>query len=141
MRFSKLREESGQTAVLVAVTILGLLAIAGLVIDGGVLFSARRGLQSLADGAARAGAMAIDEASLRQSGGASVILDPLIAEQAVADYLEANEFDGSFNTSADTRSVNVVLHAPHRTILVSLVGVREVEMKAGASAGPRAGGG
>ena len=51
----RFRDERGVVAPLVAVMLIGLLGIAALVIDGGVLFAARRDLQGLADGAARAG--------------------------------------------------------------------------------------
>ena len=58
--------------------LLGLLAVAALVIDGGLLFAERRDLQGMADGAARAGAMAIDEELLRDDG--AVRLDPSAAQ-------------------------------------------------------------
>lgn len=139
MNLSKLKDESGQAAPLVAVTLLGLLAVTALVVDGGLLFSARRELQSLADGAARAGAMAVDEATLRESGGQTVVLDPLATEQAVAAYLDFAEFDGDFETTAGTASVRVMLRARHRTILMSLVGIREVEVSTNAFGSPRTG--
>ena len=67
MRLLQLRRESGAVVPLVAVMLLGLLAMAALVIDGGLLFAERRDLQGMADGAARAGAMAIDEELLRET--------------------------------------------------------------------------
>lgn len=139
MTLSKLRDESGQAAPLVAVTLLGLLAVTALVIDGGLLFAAKRGLQSLADGAARAGAMAVDERSLRESGGQTVVLDPLLAEQAVADYLEISGYDGDIEASASATSVRVLLRTRHSTVLMSLVGIHDVETGASAFASPRTG--
>ena len=57
------------------------LGIAGLAIDGAVLLTARRELQSAADGAARAGATEIDIRALRASSGDEVRLD---ADRATA---------------------------------------------------------
>src|SRR5437879_13924038 len=63
-------------------------SIAGLAIDGGVLLTARRQLQSVADGAARAGATRLDLDRLRASGGADVQLDPPLATGAALAYLD-----------------------------------------------------
>lgn len=137
MNAARIRDDSGQVAPLVAVCMLGLLAVAGLVIDGGVLFSARRDLQSLADGAARSGAMAIDEQTLRGSGGSHIYLNPGAAELAVTDYLNLVGFDGAAETTASAESVRVTLNKSHRTVLLSIVGIRTVETRASSTAGPR----
>ena len=109
------RDERGQVAPLVAVCLLGFMAIAGLVIDGGMMFSTRRGLQALADGAARAGAMAVDEEELRNSEAASLALDPDAARFAAENYLEAAGFAGSTEIEADRGSVTVQLFDRRRT--------------------------
>lgn len=139
MNMARFRDDSGQAAPLVAVTLLGLMAVTALVVDGGLLFAARRNLQSLADGAARAGAMAVDENVLRESGGRNVVLDPVLAEQAVAEYLETSGTDARVEATADTQSVTVALTVSHPTVLMSLVGIGEMEASARASAGPRTG--
>src|SRR6202171_5843365 len=64
------------------------LSIAGLAIDGGVLLASRRQVQSVADGAARAGATRLDLDRLRSSGGADVQLDHSLALAAAATYLD-----------------------------------------------------
>src|SRR5258707_14783531 len=63
-------------------------SIAGLAIDGGVLLASRRQLQSVADGAARAGATRLDLERLRSSGGADVQLDQALALEAASIYLD-----------------------------------------------------
>lgn len=131
-------DERGQVAPLVAVCLVGFLAVAGLVIDGGIMFSARRELQSLADGAARAGAMAVDEAVLRETGG-SIVLDPEDARTAAQGYLEAAGFEGTFEILATVDSVNVRLHEKRGTVLMSLVGLREFDVAASATGSPRSG--
>lgn len=133
------RDERGQVAPLVAVCLLGLLAVAGLVIDGGMMFSVRRHVQSLADGAARAGAMAVDESSLRENGGETITLSPEAARSAAEDYLLSTGFEGSSEIEADIGSVTVRLSTQHRTVLMSLVGFRQFEAMASATAAPRSG--
>jgi hypothetical protein len=51
--------QRGQSIVLIAVAMVGLLGMAGLAIDGGILFADRRHAQNAADAAAMAGAFSI----------------------------------------------------------------------------------
>ena len=132
-------DERGQVAPLVAVCLLGLVAIAGLVVDGGMMFSVRREIQSLADGAARAGAMAVDESALRTSGGESIKLDPEAARRAAEGYLTVARFDGTYEIEPAMDSVTVRLSAQHRTVLMSIVGLKTFEAEAFATASPRSG--
>ena len=132
-------DERGQVAPLVAVCLLGLLAIAGLVVDGGMMFSVRREVQSLADAAARAGAMAVDEVTLRANGGDSIRLDPEAARKAAGDYLNAARFDGLYEIEPAFDSVTVRLSTQHRTVLMSIVGLKTFEVAASATASPRSG--
>ena len=80
-------DESGQIIVLVAILMVGLVAVVGLVTDGGLVFSQRRDLQNVADAAALAGAMQIDQDAYRASG--AVALDEPAARQAAEEYLGA----------------------------------------------------
>src|SRR5690606_8022285 len=68
-------DERGQALVLVAIFLLGLIAVAGLVADGGLVLAQRRDLQNAADAAAAAGAMQLDEDHYRSTAGAEVALD------------------------------------------------------------------
>ena len=52
-------DESGQVLVIVALGIIGLLAVVGLAIDGGHVYQERRAMQNAADAAALAGARAL----------------------------------------------------------------------------------
>lgn len=130
------RDDSGQAAPLVAVTLLGLIAVTALVVDGGVLFAARRNLQSLADGAARAGAMEVDERALRQ-GAIVVRLEPEAARAAALDYLASSGFTGDAQVVADHRSVRVRLSEARPPLLLTITGVRNNEIQAEAEAVPR----
>lgn len=55
------RREGGQIIVIVAVAMIVLVAMTGLVIDGGALFAQQRAAQNGADGSATAGALVIAE--------------------------------------------------------------------------------
>src|SRR5881392_3254512 len=90
------------------------MSIAGLAIDGGVLLTARRQLQSVADGAARAGATRLDLDRLRASGGADVQLDQTLAAEAARSYLAeglarelAWQTEPAARVDADARRVHV----------------------------------
>lgn len=135
----RLPDDSGQATPLVLIFLLGIVGVAGLVIDGGFLFASRRSLQSTADGAARAGAMAVDEQRLRESGGREVRLDPEAAQAAVDDYLAVAGFAGQVEVAADASNVTVSLRRDMRTLVLSIVGVREVSARAEATAAPRSG--
>jgi uncharacterized membrane protein len=137
MIFGRLRSERGVVAPLVAVVLLGLMAITALVIDGGVLFAARRDLQGLADGAARAGAMSVDVNNLRQNG--HVRLDPSLADQAARGYLRAAGFDGAVTIQADTLGVAVDLVQERPTVMMGLLGIRSMRTEARSVARPRTG--
>jgi hypothetical protein len=137
MAMMRLSKEPGAVVPLTAVMLLGLLAVAVLVIDGGVLFAERRDLQGLADGAARAGAMAVDEELLRETG--DVRLDPVAARTAAGRYLAAGGFQGEVQIDADTLSVTVELEESRPTLMMGLLGVRAVGVTAQAIARPRVG--
>ena len=66
--------QSGQVLVWLALLMPLLIGIAGLAIDGATVFTARRELQSVADGAARAGATQVDLSSLRAGDGTTLQL-------------------------------------------------------------------
>jgi hypothetical protein len=138
-RVSAMRDEGGQVAPLAAVMLLGLVVLAGLVIDGGMLFASHRDLQRIADGAVRAGAMALDEASLRGGETTDVRLDPERAREEVRDYLTSVGFSGQSQILPGSGEVEVVLELQQRTLVMDIVGVREVTVRASSTARPRYG--
>jgi Putative Flp pilus-assembly TadE/G-like len=88
------RGEDGQILILTMVVALALLAILGLVADGGLLLARHRELQAVADAAARAGAAQLDEATYRASDGRIAQLDPVQARAAARRHLGAAGFTG-----------------------------------------------
>jgi uncharacterized membrane protein len=132
-------DQSGQVVIIFAITLIGLLAVTALVVDGGLLFAARRNLQSLADGAARTGAMSLDENLLRSSSGSTIQLDPTSAEQAVRQYLSSSGYSDVAEVSADSSSVRVELTEQRQTLLMGIAGIRTITGTATSVASPEAG--
>ncbi|TAJ16937.1 MAG: hypothetical protein EPO65_12265 [Dehalococcoidia bacterium] len=133
-------DESGQALVLTAIFLLGLVAVAGLVADGGLVMVQRRDLQHVADAAAAAGAMQLDEATYRASSGAVVVLDPLAAEQSAVAYL-IGETGTDHAVYADGAQVRVEVSRQATTAFLKVLGVTHVEISAHAVAAPRTGAG
>jgi uncharacterized membrane protein len=79
----------GQVIVWVAVLLPLFLAIAGLVIDAGQLFDARREAQNVADGAARVAVEQINRSSLSNRG--VLQLDFTQAQAAATQYVRNQE--------------------------------------------------
>ncbi|MDQ3703050.1 MAG: Tad domain-containing protein [Chloroflexota bacterium] len=134
--------ESGQSIIWVAVMFPFFVSIVGLAIDGGIVFSARRELQNVADGAARAGAMQISEWSYRRAAtGAGVDLDPIAARRAALEYLQVNAPSNlrDARVQADVQQIEVELEAIVETAFLRLVNIREVGIKATAPAEVRYG--
>lgn len=131
-------DESGQALVLVAIFLLGLVAVAGLVADGGLVLVQRRDLQGDADAAAAAGAMQVDEALYRSSGGETVALDPGAAEQAAIVTL-IGEDGTDYAVRADATRVEVEVSRQATTAFLRVLGVTHVEISARSVAEPRFG--
>jgi len=84
------RSEGGQTAVIVAIAVVALLAFAGLAIDGGNVYLNRRRMQNAADAAALAGTRLLAETICDHSAGD----DAAIAAQVV-EYVQRNGVDNA----------------------------------------------
>jgi Flp pilus assembly protein TadG len=128
------------------------ISMAGLAIDGAILLAGRRELQSVADGAARAGATKVDLGRLRDSDGADVELDPVAARVATQSYLDGEltrevTWDTHPNARIDIqpRRVRVALQGTLRTAFLRIASLDEVPVEASAFAdvrfGIRTGGG
>jgi uncharacterized membrane protein len=131
-------EEGGQALVLVAIMMFGLVAVAGLVTDGGIVFTERRDLQNVADAAALAGASQIDENAYRSSGGSSLLLDQTAAYSAASEYLD-NEGDLEYAISVAPQRVDVSVSRQAGTGFLRILGIDAVSISASANAAPRHG--
>ena len=130
-------DQGGAVTVLVAGVLLALVATAGLVTDGGAVLVQRRGLQGVADAAALAGAMQLDEATYRSSGGRTVWLDRARARAAASGLAAAGGL--AHEVVATRYRVQVSVSRPATTIFLAALGFREVLITARAEAVPRYG--
>jgi Flp pilus assembly protein TadG len=129
-------DEHGQVMVFVAILMTGLIAVVGLVTDGGIVFSQRRDLQNAADAAALAGAMQIDESAYRSSG--RVVLDERAAREIATQYLQ-DEGDLDYSVQVSPTGVEVSVSRQASTSFLRIVGIDGVDINASSSAAPRHG--
>jgi Flp pilus assembly protein TadG len=122
MRISKLGEsrEHGQIVVLFALGLVALIAMVGLVLDGGSTFAQRRGEQNSADLAALAGA---NDYLLNNSAASAIAR----AQSVAAQNGYTNGVGGAtVNVTIDTSNgaaVKVDIQAPHANNFASIVGM------------------
>ena len=100
-----MRDERGQVTAFVVMFSLVLFFVAGLVVDGGFMLAARERAINDAEGAARAGAQAIDLPEYRRSG--KVVLDRPAAVAAAQAYLAASGATGTANATGNTVTVDL----------------------------------
>lgn len=110
------------------------LSVIGLAIDGGVVFDSRREAQNVADSAARAGAMQIDQDIYRSSSGQTIVLDPSSAQETAVEYISSQGSGITATVSADTQQVNVTVNRSVTTSFLRIVGINSVQVSATASA-------
>jgi Flp pilus assembly protein TadG len=111
--------ERGSVTAFVVIMTSALLAMAGLVIDGGYALAAHRRAFNEAEAAARAGAQAVDLDTLRATG--DVVLDAAEAERRALEYLAALDRSGSVEVDRDV--VRVHLSFEHGLVLLDAFGV------------------
>ena len=122
------------TAFLVGLA-ASLLALAGLVLDGGLALATKVQAAGAAEAAARAGAQAIDLAAYRSDN--RLQLEPAEARQKARAHLSAAGVDGEVTVYGNT--VTVVVTTSQRTQLLELVGISGIEVQATGHASPHRG--
>lgn len=114
------RDRGSVSAFVVSITV-GLIACAGLVLDGGRLLDARIEAADLAENAARAGAqqvVGIRDGAWHLDGGQ--------AQRAASAFLLAQGVNGQVSVSGNEVSVTVTLHRDMALLGVVGVGGRNV---------------
>ncbi|MBB3666210.1 Flp pilus assembly protein TadG [Prauserella sediminis] len=129
------REEAGQVTAFVLAACIGLLALIGLSLDGGLALAATVRANGHAESAARAGAQALDLATYRATG--EVQIDPARARLLAQRYLASVGATGTVTTSG--RIVTVAVSATYQPQLLSLAGIDDIHTRAHASAQPHRG--
>ena len=129
------RADDGRATAFVVVLTTGILALAGLTLDGGLALSAKVKANGQAEAAARAGAQAIDLSAYRSTSTLQ-----LVPVQAVADaqsYLATVGASGTVSVSGDT--VTVTITASQNTQLLGMVGISSLTVHGTGSAHPQRG--
>lgn len=125
------RDERGTATAFVVGMAVTLLAMAGLVVDGGNALNARMKLADDTEQAARAGAQQIDEVSLRTSG--VVQLDQGAARQSASDFIARFGYTNA-GVAVNGDEVTVGATDTVDTVLLSLVGFDRFDIRAVATA-------
>jgi uncharacterized membrane protein len=135
------RRSAAQALVWLTLTLPLFVSVAGLAIDGGLLLTSRRELQSVADGAARAGATRLDMDRLRGSGGSDVQLDQALASSAAREYVDERvgqeriwQAPPTTRIVVASRRVQVVIQASVGTAFLRVVHIDVVPVAASAFA-------
>ncbi len=132
------RDECGTATVFVVGLALILLALAGLVVDGGLAINARERVADDVEQASRAGAERVDVLALRQSG--VVRLDPVAARLAAAQFLAARGYSAADVTvTTDAAGVHTRAQRQVSTAVLSLIFINSFTVSAQARARPASG--
>ncbi|MCK9871422.1 pilus assembly protein TadG-related protein [Nocardiopsis dassonvillei] len=122
--------DDGKMSLFFAVGLVGLLLVAGLVLDGGAQLRATQRAQGLAEEAARAGAQAVDVDALMR--GQEPRLDSSLARSTAQSYLTTAGATGTVTAGLETVSVDVTITTP--TLFLSLIGLPELSGSGSATA-------
>lgn len=109
MTYPAPQRQGGAVAVMVALCMLVLLAVVGLVVDGGLAYLVKARLNAAVDAAALAGARAVPDGNTQAEQIAS-------AQQAAADFFAANIPSNYMLSQPQLQSVNVTFNQGMATI-------------------------
>lgn len=121
---ARMRQEHGAVTLFLAIAAVGLMAMAGLVVDGGAKVRAAQRADRLAAEAARAAGQAVDLTSALR--GDSIRVDRRGAITAAAEYLRASGADGRVTVSGDGRAIVVTTRTTAPTVFLGLIGVPDL---------------
>ena len=111
--------DRGSLTLMLLVLMVVMLALAGLVIDGGRKLDANQKAYAIAQEAARAGAGQVNTSAAYGSGTYRVDVPQALA--AARAYLASAGYSGS--VSASGNNIRVTVHVTQGTTLLSLIGI------------------
>lgn len=117
--------ERGSVTAFTVVFTVALLAVAGLVADGGQVIAAHRRAFNEAEAAARAGAQSIDVAALRATG--DVKIDPVVARDRAVTHAAERGLAAEAVVEGDRVEVTVRFEQP--LALLGAFGLGPVEVE------------
>jgi hypothetical protein len=134
---ARLGEEDGMITAFVVIFTFALLLMAGLVLDGGLTLAAKVQAIDDAQGAARAGAQAIDLSTYRATG--QITLDSAQASADAEKYLAAAGHSGTVTVNGEVVTVRVSI--TQRTQILDIAGINHLTVTGTGSATAEQGGG
>jgi hypothetical protein len=123
--------QRGSLTLMLAVLFISLLAMAGIVIDGGAKLDAAENATAAAQEAARAGAGMVDQAKAYSSGSFSVALGQAL--DAARQYLASNGYQGTVGP-ANADSIHVTVTVTEPTKILSIIGIDSMTSTGSATA-------
>ena len=135
-RWTRMRrdEDRGSITAYLLIMTVALVVLAGLVLDGGAALTAHGRAADTAQQAARAGADALDDQSLRATTPGGLTTNPGAARRAAAAVLAAADLTGDVTVTGTT--VSVTARATKPTAILAVVGITQVGGAATATAIP-----
>jgi Flp pilus assembly protein TadG len=130
VRTERRRDERGSASAFVIGIAITLLALAGLVVDGGGALNARMTLADDVEAAAVAGAQATDELRLRRDQ--ELVIDPAEARDRALAVLSGRGYEGIDIVVTD-ESVTVTAHDRVPTLMLNLIGIDNFDIEATAT--------
>jgi Flp pilus assembly protein TadG len=127
--WTRRHNQEGSITAFVLLLLVGLVALLGLVVDGGSALSARQSASDEAEQAARAGAGALSVDALRQG---ALQLDPGAAVAAAEAFARAAGHPGTASVSGGVVTVQIHFRIP--TDVLGIVGISSLPVSAQASA-------
>jgi hypothetical protein len=113
--------ERGALSLMIVVLFVGIIALAGIVVDGGAKLAAYQNAASLAQEAARAGATSVDTSSAYGAG--SFVVNPGLAVSAADGYLNSAGYHDFSVSALGNRAIEVSVTITEPTRFLSLIGV------------------
>ena len=126
------RSDRGAVTLFVAIAMVGLLALAGLVVDGGAKVRAVQRADRVAAEAARAAGQAIDLGGVLE--GSDVRVDRRAALVAAESYLRASGVEGSARVVDGGSGIAVTTTTSVPTVFLGLIGVPQFTVRGSAEA-------
>ncbi len=124
-------DERGAVTLFVAITVVGLLVLAGLVVDGGATVRAVQRADRVAAQAARAAGQAVDIQGVL--AGDEFGVDRRAALVAADAYLRAAGSDGSARVVDGGAGIAVTTTASVPTVFLGLIGIPEFNVQGSAT--------
>ncbi|MEP7025596.1 MAG: pilus assembly protein TadG-related protein [Actinomycetota bacterium] len=129
--------ERGSITLMLAAMFVGLLAMFGLVIDGGTKLSSAEKANAVAQEAARAGAGMVSQSTAYATG--RFLVDEQQAIAAARGYLASGGYTGTVSQGRTQDSIHVSVTITRPTRVLSLIGIDSVTSTGDATASLKAG--